>query len=253
MSFYFNNNNNNNILIMDEFIYGCFGGIFGTIISHPIDTIRINLQSLKQPKYDIKSLYKGILSPFIGIGIEKAIVFGTYNLSMKFLTQQRKITPTNQSFYQFCSGVASGFSSTLVVTPVEYFKITYQNQSSIKLKDLTLKNMYRGWTATLFREVPGYGIYFYTYNKITSYFGKNPLSIFMGGGTAGLAAWICIYPADYIKTRMQYYQTPFLSTAKNILKKEGLFGMYRGCSLALARAFILHCGVFTAYEYIKNL
>ena len=55
---------------MDEFIYGCFGGIFGTIISHPIDTIRINLQSLKQPKYDIKSLYKGILSPFIGIGIE---------------------------------------------------------------------------------------------------------------------------------------------------------------------------------------
>ena len=68
---------------MDEFIYGCFGGIVGTFVSHPIDTIRINLQSLKKPQYDIRSLYKGIMSPIIGIGIEKAIVFGTYDLSMK--------------------------------------------------------------------------------------------------------------------------------------------------------------------------
>jgi hypothetical protein len=36
---------------MDEFIYGCCGGVFGTILSHPVDTIRINLQSKKIPKY----------------------------------------------------------------------------------------------------------------------------------------------------------------------------------------------------------
>ena len=238
---------------MNEFIYGCCGGIFGTIISHPVDTIRINLQSLKKPKYDIKSLYKGILSPLIGIGIEKAIVFGSYNLTMEFLEKQNKITPKNKLYYQLISGVSAGLTSTIVVTPVEYFKISYQNQSTIKLRDITFKNLYRGWTATLFREVPGYGIYFYTYNKITSYFGKNSLSIFAAGGLSGLSAWICIYPADYIKTRMQYYQTPFSTTTKNILKENGLLGMYKGCSLALARAFILHCGVFTAYEYVKNL
>ena len=236
---------------MNEFIYGCGGGLFGTIISHPVDTIRINRQSFKKPQYDIKSLYKGITAPIIGIGIEKAIVFGTYNLTMNFLEKQKYLQ--NKSFNQFVSGISAGLSSIVVVTPVEYFKILYQNKSSVKFKSLSLKNLYRGWTATLFREVPGYGIYFYTYNKIISNFDKNNLSIFIGGGSAGLASWICIYPADYIKTRMQYYQTPFLSTAKNILKKEGLFGMYRGCSLALARAFILHCGVFTAYEYIKNL
>ena len=237
---------------MDEFIYGCFGGIVGTIMSHPIDTIRINLQSLKKPQYDIRSLYKGIMSPIIGIGIEKAIVFGTYDLSIKFLTNHNK-NHHNTLFNQSCSGVIAGISSTLVVTPVEYVKIAYQNQSSIKLKDLSFKNIYRGWTATLFREVPGYGIYFYTYNKITSHFEKNPLSIFIGGGSAGLSAWVCIYPADFIKTRMQYYKTPFLSTAKSIFKENGLLGMYKGCSLALARAFILHCGVFTAYEYIKKI
>tara|TARA_Y100000590_G_scaffold438452_1_gene561277 strand:+ start:7289 stop:8020 length:732 start_codon:yes stop_codon:yes gene_type:complete len=241
---------------MNEFLYGCFGGVVGTIISHPVDTIRINLQSSKKPKYDVRSLYKGILSPFIGIGLEKAIVFGTYDVTMKLLqsnASNRVNENKKNSLFHFISGVSAGLSSTIVVTPVEYFKIKYQNQSSIKVKELQLKTVYRGWTATLFREVPGYGIYFYTYNKLTSYFGKNPYSIFMSGGMAGLTAWICIYPADYIKTRMQYYQTPFISTTKNIIKEKGFLGMYSGCSLALARAFILHCGVFTAYEYIKKL
>jgi hypothetical protein len=64
---------------------------------------------------------------------------------------------------------------------------------------------------------------------------------------------MCIYPADYIKTRMQYYQTSFRETAKEIFIKEGIRGMYKGCCLALTRAFILHCGVFSGYECIKKV
>jgi len=219
-------------------MYGYVGGIIGTLMSHPIDTIRINKQSSMKPTYSLRSLYRGILTPIIGIGIEKAIVFGTYDLINKKICNN------------FLSGVGAGFSSTIVVTPVEYFKIIYQNNSNIK--QLRLKNLYRGWTATLFREVPGYGIYFYTYNKLINTFGKNNYTIFMSGGLAGLTSWVFIYPADYIKTRMQYYETSFSTTTKEILKK-GITGMYKGCSLALSRAFILHCGVFSGYEFIKNI
>ena len=61
---------------MNEFIYGWTGGVIGTIISHPVDTIRINLQSSKAPKYTFRGLYKGILTPILGIGIEKAYELG---------------------------------------------------------------------------------------------------------------------------------------------------------------------------------
>ena len=92
-----------------------------------------------------------------------------------------------------------------------------------------------------------------TYETLTNYFGKNPYSIFFSGGTAGITAWAFIYPADYIKTRMQFYQKPFGETAQEILRKEGVKGMYKGCCLALTRAFILHCGVFSGYEFTKQL
>ena len=233
---------------MNEFIYGWVGGVIGTTISHPIDTIRINLQSSKAPKYTFRGLYKGILTPILGIGIEKAFVFGTYDLFKKNIQH----SSLNNGMGTFLSGIGAGISSTVVVTPVEYFKIMYQNNSKVNFNTLSLKNMYRGWTATLFREVPGYGIYFLTYNKIIDQFGKNPGSIFVGGGLAGLNAWLCIYPADYIKTRMQYYQTPFYKTAKDIFITQGIRGMYKGCCLALTRAFILHCGVFSGYECIKS-
>ena len=237
---------------MNEFIYGCCGGLLGTVVSHPIDTIRINLQSGVKPNYSFLSLYKGLLSPLIGIGIEKAVVFGSYNYLDKELSKYSQFSG-NSAMIKFFAGVGSGLASTAVVTPVEYFKIQRQNGNKINFKNLSLKGLYRGWTATLFREVPGYGIYFTTYNTVIDKFGKNPLSIFLGGGLSGLTAWICIYPADYIKTRMQYHQTAFFKTTKAIIAKEGLLGMYRGCTLALVRAFVLHCTVFVGYEYSKKL
>ena len=224
---------------MDEFIYGCCGGVFGTFLSHPVDTIRINLQSKRIPEYSCRALYKGILPPFFGIGLEKAVVFGTYNLLKDYGT--------------LVAGAGAGLASTFVVTPVEYFKILYQNGERIRLRQLRFRNIFRGWTATLLREFPGYAIYFKTYEILTNHFGKNPYSIFFSGGTAGITAWAFIYPADYIKTRMQFYQTSFGKTAQEIIRQEGVKGMYKGCCLALTRAFILHCGVFSGYEFAKQM
>lgn len=36
------------------------------------------------------------------------------------------------------------------------------------LKLSNIKGIYNGWTATLFREVPGYGFYFLSYENIKS-------------------------------------------------------------------------------------
>ena len=53
---------------------------------------------------------------------------------MNFLEKQKYLQ--NKSFNQFVSGISAGLSSIVVVTPVEYFKILYQNKSSVKFKPL---------------------------------------------------------------------------------------------------------------------
>ena len=65
---------------MKDFVAGCIGGMLGTLLSFPIDTVRIRLQSGVKTN---KNPYSGILSPTIGIGAEKAIVFGVYNQTYK--------------------------------------------------------------------------------------------------------------------------------------------------------------------------
>jgi len=110
----------------------------------------------------IRGFYKGVIPPIIGIGFEKCIVFGTYS-NVKNLN-------IFQNVYSniFLAGIISGICCTSVVTPVEKVKIIMQNAKMKEgickiIKKEGIASLYKGWSATLFREVPGYGIYFTTY------------------------------------------------------------------------------------------
>lgn len=247
---------------MNNYLAGMFGGIVGTIFSHPFDTIRIrkqlklplnitynefksqNYKKSFYPLYITKSLYKGISSPLFGIALEKTIIFGTYN---------KLLTITNN---KYLSAYIAGLCSCLIVTPIEKVKIhfqTKQNNSS-----LIFKNVYRGFLPTLFREPPGYVIYFYSYDKMITLHKKyintkniNNLNIFLYGGLSGCSSWLFIYPFDHIKTIKQNNDYSFHKIHDIILSKK--YNYYNGFSLALLRAFPLHAGVFLGFELCKNI
>jgi hypothetical protein len=54
---------------MIDFFSGCFGGIIGVIISHPIDTIKSRIQKDINFKDAIKmkKFYSGLGSPLCGV------------------------------------------------------------------------------------------------------------------------------------------------------------------------------------------
>ncbi len=233
---------------MSDFISGSIGGLFGVIISHPIDTIktRVQINSLNiKNAIKMGNYYSGIKPPLLGIPLEKSIVFGFYNLSKK------------NGLNNFWSGIIGGFMSTLIVTPIEYFKINMQNKNNIYLKNIKLKNIYKGFIPTVCRETPGFGIYFTTYNYLNnnynydnSYF-KN----FCFGGLSGLFAWIFIYPSDLVKTKLQDNNNKqnIKEIVTDIYKKNGFRGFYKGFHFAAARAIPLHAGVFLGYELSKKI
>jgi hypothetical protein len=238
-----------------DLLYGCFGGLVGTAICYPIDTVKTNMQAntkyqfydeikkLGYPKY-AKSLYKGALSPLSGIMLEKSIIFWTYN-------QLRQ----NQ-MSAWTAGLLSGIATTIIVTPFELVKV--RSQIDQKSACQSAKSLYkengiisfgRGWSATWFREVPGYMIYFTAYDWLNPQIEFKPLV----GAFTGSSAWLFIYPSDPIKTVMQSKNIGFSAACNQIYIKNGFRGFYRGFMWGLARSSIFHAGVIGGYEHIKKI
>ena len=234
---------------MDSYLKGCLAGMFGVTLSHPIDTIKTTKQSGVKIKYSFLSLYRGIIPPLIGVGLEKALVFGTY----QYLRKQEVNVPI--------SGAISGFVATFVVTPYERLKILKQTSQHIKKIDLS--QLYKGFSATFTREVPGFAIYFSTYhylkekkiNKINEKTDKlSPEFSFLFGGIAGSMAWLFIYPQDRIKTIIQSANDNkninIRTIIKNTYKNGGLKSFYSGFGYAISRAVLLHAGTFMMFEVL---
>jgi len=237
-----------------DFLYGCFGGLIGTAVCYPIDTVKTNMQS--NPKYQfsselyggrstyIRSLYRGVASPLSGIMLEKSVIFWGYNTLRK------------NDFSAWTAGLLSGIGTTIIVTPFELVKVRSQIDKTSTLhsvkklyKENGLMSFGRGWSATWFREVPGYMIYFTTYDWLNKRIDFKPLV----GFCTGISAWLFIYPSDPIKTIMQSQNVGFKSACQKIYNQNGIGGFYRGFTWGLTRAGIFHAGVIGGYEYIKKI
>lgn len=86
---------------------------------------------------------------------------------------------------------------------------------------------------------------------------------------AGLGCWLASYPQDLIKTRIQcdfgigdqrrYRPDPvlkdggFVECAREIYKKDGLLGFWRGFSVCGTRAVFANAVGFYAYEKAKDI
>jgi solute carrier family 25 carnitine/acylcarnitine transporter 20/29 len=238
--------------LTNDFIYGLCGGFTGTILSHPFDTVKTRIQtnivSTISDAIKMKSLYAGLTAPLIGIMFEKSIVFGFYDKSKKY------------GFNNFTSGLIGGFMSTVVVTPIDRIKISYQNKEK-----LNIRNLYKGFTPTIFRETPGFGIYFYTYNRLKERFNETESAskTFLFGAISGFSAWVFIYPSDLIKTNYQSEHNgnrTLPQTIKAIIGTnnpnnsiaKSFKNLYKGFNLAIMRAMPLHGGVFLGYELAKK-
>lgn len=238
-------------IFSNYYMKGCASGMVGIMLSHPIDSIKTHKQiSLLPFKYNFSSLYRGILSPLIGVGVEKALVFGTYNYCK------------NHNYNIPISGAISGLVAATIVSPYERIKILQQTKQTINFKMLLSPNfLFKGISTTMTREVPGFAIYFSTYEMLKNkYFTSQNKEIdimgsFLFGGMSGTTAWIFIYPQDRIKTIIQSNiggNINIVSLIKKTYKMGGFLQFYKGFSFAVGRAILLHSGTFSMMEMLNK-
>ncbi|KAK4267457.1 hypothetical protein QN277_024235 [Acacia crassicarpa] len=271
-----------------EFVAGGFGGIAGIISGYPLDTLRIRQQSSNKgsafsilrhvvAKEGPFALYRGMAAPLASVTFQNAMVFQIYAIFSRACDSSVPATDPPSYKGVALGGFSTGAMQSLLLSPVELVKIRLQLQNTGKVtephkgpsqvaktiwKKEGLKGIYRGLGVTMLRDAPAHGFYFWTYEYMREQLhpgcrksGQESLNtMLIAGGLAGVASWVCCYPLDVIKTRLQA-QTPssvkyrgIFDCLKKSVKEEGYSVLWRGLGTAVARAFVVNGAIFAAYE-----
>lgn len=181
-----------------NFIAGGFGGTCLVFAGHPLDTIKVRLQtqpytpdgkpSLYKGTFDcakktiqkesFRGLYKGMATPIIGVAPMYAICFFSFTMGKKLQQSDEKHIYSLREL--FAAGALAGLSTTVILAPGERIKCLLQVQNANPtgagtkytgpadcFKQLYrqggIRNVYVGTVATACRDIPSSGMYFMTY------------------------------------------------------------------------------------------
>ncbi|KAF9928311.1 hypothetical protein FBU30_002485 [Linnemannia zychae] len=230
---------------VNDFIAGYISGVAGLIIGSPLDVLKVRLQatgdassgvattkSAKNPSLSnmvhnegIRSLFKGISSPIVGLAGLNSILFASYSATMRVLESMTPLpSSTSPSLYGvagevlqplshvFAAGFVAGVACFLVSTPTELVKCRAQviasrldpsssaaAQKAILsesgswhvtkdvIKRFGLRGLYQGGWVTILRDAPGYGVYFLSYEGL-----KRILEV-PAGETGGINTWKLLF------------------------------------------------------------
>ncbi|KAJ0175671.1 hypothetical protein K1T71_008830 [Dendrolimus kikuchii] len=254
-----------------DFIAGCIGGCAGIIAGHPLDTLKVHMQSGRGSATEcMKSLfkggtlanaYRGVWAPLGGIAAVNAIVFGVYG-------NTRRALPQSDSLYTHATaGAVAGALQSFACAPVELVKTRQQLSNAREMPSGAwagarhiiqkggFKALFRGLSITMARDCPAFTIYFASYEAMTRE-DRSILRVFTAGGVAGTLSWILLYPIDVVKSRIQGDVINRYSSSWDCFKKsiqaEGWKCMSRGIGAVTLRAFISNGACFTAVVWTER-
>ncbi|KAF9108755.1 hypothetical protein BGX29_007045 [Mortierella sp. GBA35] len=149
-----------------------------------------------------------------------------------------------------------------------------------------LIGLYKGASLHITRDMLGTGIYFSSYETIkrlmsetiehvrphhhhqapgtpstttTTLKGPGPMVHFFAGGLCGVFSWLVVFPIDLVKSVVQKEvlvthpkYSGALDCAKDIVRREGVRGLYRGLSVTCYRAMPIHSLNFLVYEAVMD-
>uniref|UniRef100_A0A2H6MZH8 Mitochondrial carnitine/acylcarnitine carrier protein n=1 Tax=Micrurus carvalhoi TaxID=3147026 RepID=A0A2H6MZH8_9SAUR len=226
-----------------NFFAGGFGGVCLVFVGHPLDTIKVRLQTQPKPlpgqaplyagtfdcfrktlvKEGFRGLYKGMAAPIVGVTPMFAVCFFGFGLGKKLQQKTPDDILTNPQL--FAAGMLSGVFTTAIMAPGERIKCLLQIQAASGEKkyagpvdcakqlyrEAGIRGVYKGTVLTLMRDVPASGMYFMTYEwlkRILTPQGQSvsDLSVprvLFAGGMAGIFNWAVGIPPDVLKSRFQ--------------------------------------------------
>lgn len=207
----------------------------------------------------LRGFYKGVASPAVSCAFVTSVLFVSYSNCFSYLEEKTSLRPNTLHFW---AGFFAGIPCTILNCPTELVKCKAQvninskgllsEEYAIFLVLLKSRNLFRGQMITVVRDLPSYGVYFYSYEVFNSYYNN----CFIAGGFAGMATWGVTYPFDVLKTVWQTNQTQqlsYYSTFRHCFNNQGSRFFFKGLGATLFRAWPHNAVVFFVYNSIMNL
>jgi len=281
---------------LEDFVSGTAAGVAITLVGHPFDTVKVRMQVSPATYPDalsttamvlrnegVTAFFKGMASPMASVPFINAIVFSSYAQGKDILHSLQGHQEPLSAWEISLAGGYAGLASCFVSTPVELVKCKLQIQSNTVavtpdkmfvspmhcvekiFRYNGLRGLYRGYVATVYREVPGFAAQFWCYELLkqklaalpplfSSPFSPPPpppphsasssagapsappqtsdltaVRLVVAGGLAGIFGWVFSYPMDYVKTQLQAepYNQPSKFRFNSVLFDGGFLDCWR--------------------------
>lgn len=156
-----------NHLYLTSLMSGGMAGLVVDVVLFPIDTIKTRLQSDKSfwRAGGFRGIYNGLGPAAVGSVPSAALFFCTYEGMKKLLTPH--VNPQQAHYMHMSSAAVAEVVACLVRVPVEISKqrrqvqsTQYKNVSALNIlvqayqKEGVFRGLYRGFGATIMREIP---------------------------------------------------------------------------------------------------
>lgn len=225
----------------------------------------------------ITSLYSG-LPPTLLMAIPSTVIYFTCYDKIKYLMGYER-NRQEKSSIPLIAGPLGRMISATCISPLELLRTKIQSESltykqlvkSVKfsLKQDGISSLYRGLGATLLRDLPFSGIYWYFYELFKGVCLRNSdidylhihQTLFCGATAGGIAA-VCTQPFDVIKTQRQIelgeasmFKGKQAHTTWSIidtLGKQGIQSLYSGMLPRLMKIMPACAIMISSYEYGKR-
>lgn len=239
----------------------------------PMDVVKTTLKE-KGPL----GLYRGLMPLFFGSIPKAAVRFGANAKAKELLRDENGKLSFGSTIL---AGLAAGVSeSILAVTPMETIKTKlihdqglaqprYRNAiHGIKtmLAEEGIRGIYAGLAATTMKQGCNQMVRFTVYDTIKTqvkdYKGDQNykfglVETFGYGAVAGFISVYATMPFDVVKTRMQGLEaTKYKNTldcAMQVVKNDGVVGLWKGTTPRLARVALSTSIIFTVYEQVMGM
>ncbi|XP_017569332.1 solute carrier family 25 member 47-B [Pygocentrus nattereri] len=184
-----------------DFIAGSVGGAFGVAVGHPLDTVKVKMQTQRKftgvwqcirSTYRTEGMYgfyKGMSMPITTVSVSSSVVFGTYRNALQVFHQlsYKSADAPSAKLHIFLSGLAGGIAQVSVMSPADIVKVRLQCQtepyegSDLKARpkyrgpmhclftiarEEGVLGLYRGAGALALRDGPSFATYFLVYNTV---------------------------------------------------------------------------------------
>jgi len=180
--------------IFQNFFIGACSGIFSTIITFPVDTIRVmmatNQGNLKQlvKTTSMKRAYSGITSGIVGVAFYAGLLFGSRDIICDILLADERsrknwfdenLQPKTST--NITMGFVSGLITQFMIYPIDVVKRRRQNNADLSYKAILQsfrtdrQTVFRGFSLNIIRLPVCNAIVWYVRELGYKYFNKHKL------------------------------------------------------------------------------